>query len=110
MINVQIDEAYSQEGLEEAVIEAADKALEIQQIEISEVDLAIVITSDDQVRRLNRQYRGMNSSTDVLSFTNGDLDPDTNQRNLGDIIISFPQAHRQAQYPSAPSPHPAPSA
>lgn len=62
--------------------------------------LSVVITDDETVRQLNATYRGFDAPTDVLSFEN-DADPDfpTDQptgNHLGDIIIAYPYAQRQA--------------
>lgn len=70
--------------------------------------VSLVITDAEQVQALNRDYRGIDAATDVLSFENKpDPDfPDTFQdpSYLGDIIIAYPVAERQAKiagYPSA---------
>ncbi len=62
--------------------------------------LSLVVTTDDAVRALNRDYRGVDAPTDVLSFAARDGDdgfilPDA-PPYLGDIIISAPTAMRQA--------------
>ncbi len=62
--------------------------------------LAIVITGDEEVRELNRQFLGIDEPTDVLSFPDesddfvqgGDEGP-----MLGDIAIALPTAVRQAE-------------
>lgn len=54
---------------------------------------AVRFTSDREVRRLNRTYRGRDYPTDVLSFP-GEVGPDG--RHLGDVVISVPVARRQA--------------
>ena len=61
---------------------------------LSEASLALV--SDEEIRGLNRQYRQIDSSTDVLSFLMGEPNFETEAMVLGDIIISFPTASRQA--------------
>ncbi len=55
------------------------------------------------MRSLNRRYRGIDRTTDVLSFSFregafADLRPDI----LGDIVISVPQAERQARQAGHP--------
>ena len=45
------------------------------------------------MRRLNRDYRGKDRPTDVLSFPGG---PTREGRHLGDVVISVPAARRQA--------------
>ncbi len=52
------------------------------------------LTSDREMRRLNRTYRGKDSPTDVLSFP-GQETPEG--AHLGDVVISIPVARRQAE-------------
>lgn len=51
-------------------------------------------TSDREMRRLNRTYRGKDYPTDVLSFP-GEESPEGH--HLGDVVISVPVARRQAE-------------
>jgi probable rRNA maturation factor len=55
--------------------------------------LGVRFTGDRAMRRLNRDYRQKDKSTDVLSFP-GEKTPEG--RHLGDIVISVPTAERQA--------------
>lgn len=50
-----------------------------------------LVTRDAEMQRLNRDFRGKDCSTDVLSFPSGET-----AGFLGDIAISFQQARRQA--------------
>jgi probable rRNA maturation factor len=59
-------------------------------------DLTVLICDDSQVHVLNQQYLGVDAPTDVLAFPGGFIDPDTQHIYLGDVIISYPQAKRQA--------------
>ena len=81
-----------------------------------ECQLSLVIADDGTLRRLNRDYRGLDEVTDVLSFSpvhqghwEGEGEPPSRSddeltfvlppeepRHLGEVIISFPQAQRQA--------------
>jgi len=65
-------------------------------------ELTIVLTNDSKVQKLNRDYLGMDSPTDVLSFpaseTDGsEIDPETGSTYIGDIIISMPYATKSSE-------------
>ena len=51
--------------------------------------LALRLTSDEELRRLNRDFANQDSVTDVLSFAGS-------QQHVGDLAISWPTAVRQA--------------
>jgi|SRR5579871_1430773 len=54
-----------------------------------------LITTDAELRRLNRDYRGKDAVTDVLSFPAPDSQPPHSY--IGDIAISYPRARDQAR-------------
>lgn len=62
--------------------------------------VTLVLTDDDEIRRLNRDYRKMDRATDVLSFhlqeLSSELDPAGAGIALGDIVISLETARRRA--------------
>ena len=60
-------------------------------------EMTIVITGDEQLNALNRQYREIDKPTDVLSFPADFTDPENEAPYLGDIVISFPRAAYQAE-------------
>ncbi|NQW16132.1 MAG: rRNA maturation RNase YbeY [Chloroflexi bacterium] len=81
-------------------------------------EVTISITSDEELRRLNLQFRGVDKPTDVLSFGSDDAsngtvpasDPDfvtgpDEMPSLGEIIISFDQAKLQADVAKRPVEH-----
>jgi probable rRNA maturation factor len=51
--------------------------------------IAVRLTDDDELRRLNREYAGLDSVTDVLSFQGS-------AQHVGDLAISWPAVMRQA--------------
>jgi len=61
-------------------------------------ELSIVLVDDERMRRLNREYRGIDRPTDVLAFaqTEGESGPPTTPLLLGDVVVSVPTAMRQA--------------
>jgi probable rRNA maturation factor len=56
----------------------------------------LLVTDDGRIRALNRDYRGCDAATDVLSFPDGDELP-SGYRFLGEIVISLETARRQAE-------------
>ena len=65
----------------------------------AEVDVSIV--NDEMIKEMNREFRNIDASTDVLSFPLGqdgnyDINPETSALMLGDIVISVDHALHQA--------------
>jgi probable rRNA maturation factor len=60
--------------------------------------LGVRFVGDREMRRVNRQFRGMDKATDVLSFPgeSGESGDAGEDGPLGDILISVPTARRQA--------------
>jgi probable rRNA maturation factor len=56
--------------------------------------VSVLLTTDTAIRRLNRQFRGKNKATDVLSFPAAEPGP---LKIAGDLAISIPTARRQAE-------------
>lgn len=76
------------EGFLETVFDAVNEA--------ESRSAAIAFVSDRKMRELNRDFRGKNSTTDVLSFPHAPDDFQPTTEFLGDIVISLEQASRQA--------------
>ena len=65
-------------------------------------EVSVSFLNNAQIRELNREHRGKDIETDVLSFPMGengvyDIDPDTGAQVLGDIVISVEKAVSQAE-------------
>jgi len=61
-------------------------------------DVSIVFVSDPAIKKLNRQFRGKNYATDVLSFPNhAEAFESHNKETLGEIVISVDRAAAQAK-------------
>ena len=111
---MSIDEPFDDEVSAAWLEVVAGAGLAAAGVEAGEVSL--LVTDDDTVRTLNAEYRGLDENTDVLSFSaehpghwegddegpqkeSGDLHfvlPSDAPLPLGEIIVSFPQAQRQA--------------
>ena len=72
----------------------------LRKLKRSEVEVGLVWVNDRQIRRLNRMYRGIDLSTDVLSFSvdmsRSFKGPDKPPVFWGDVVISLETAFRQA--------------
>lgn len=79
-----------------ALQDAAQTALAEQGVE-EDVDLTVLLADDAAIQVLNRDYRGYDKPTDVLSFEAHERDPETGMLYLGDIIVSLERAASQAE-------------
>lgn len=105
-VDVQVDEAFA------ATVDTHDLAVvaaaALQHEGVAGATLTVVVTDDDALQTLNRDYRRVDAPTDVLSFSaqeTADSDPQLVLppelaaeigQYLGDIVIAYPYAARQA--------------
>jgi probable rRNA maturation factor len=70
-----------------------------KQLDGRQIEASIVLANDDLVQVLNREYRGKDKPTNVLSFASMDDDspvPDEGPYPIGDIILAFQTVDREA--------------
>lgn len=105
-VNVQVDDAF------DALVDGDDlaraAAAALRRCGAGRGELTVVVTDDEAVQALNREYRGVDAATDVLSFAaqesaEGERDlalpaelADELAGYLGDLVIAYPHAARQA--------------
>jgi probable rRNA maturation factor len=66
-------------------------------VQLPDAELSILLTGDDQIKKLNRIYRGKNQPTDVLAFAQREGEHGERAgRLLGDVVVSVPTTRRQA--------------
>jgi probable rRNA maturation factor len=76
--------------------EFGEKAL--QAIGTNQRDAAIVFVGDEGIKKLNRQFRGKNYPTDVLSFpSQAEAFEAEHRSQLGEVVISIHRAMAQAK-------------
>lgn len=104
---INLENAQEKIDLDETVLkrlqEGIDAVADLNGLaEEAEVDVTIV--DDEEIHELNRQYRGMDKPTDVLSFALDEGEEDEpeliggpEEHLYGDIIISAETALRQAE-------------
>ena len=85
---------------------AAVHALQAEKID-ADCIISVMLTDGEGIRRVNREFRGIDKETDVLSFplnelTPGDVDKDVCEKDLdtgavllGDMMISLPRCEEQ---------------
>jgi len=62
----------------------------------ADLAMTLLVTGDEAIQALNREYLDNDAVTDVLSFPAREDDPESGELYLGDVVISFLQAQRQA--------------
>jgi len=97
MIHFDCQDEFLENISTSRLVTVISATLSANQVRESDVELTLVVTDDSQIQELNNQYLGVDSPTDVLSFPLDEMDPETNLRYLGDIIISYPRCLEQAQ-------------
>jgi len=101
-IDLQIDPAYQEHVPAQRLHQAIAATLRHDAAE--DAEMTLVIADDQLLAQLNREYRGIDAPTDVLSFAAHDESESQELfvtapealNYLGDVIISFPTAERQA--------------
>jgi probable rRNA maturation factor len=100
-IAVEIDPPYAAEVAADDIIAVTVQALRHEGA-APPLEVGVWITNESEIRTLNWTYRGMDSTTDVLSFGAEAGERSVVQapgavRHLGDLAISYPHVVRQAE-------------
>jgi probable rRNA maturation factor len=105
-IDVELDDEFLGHLDAAQIVSAVETALRVGGKPAGAVTVAIV--NDEAIHQLNREYRGVDAPTDVLSFASHGDEPPAQPfvvppelaaelaDYLGDIIIAYPYAERQA--------------
>jgi len=105
-----VADGWQSEPDAEAVIQRAiAAAAEIADADTGEAELAVMLTDDAGIRTLNKNWRGIDKPTNVLSFPalppTGPAGPDDAPRMLGDIAIAFETTRAEADDEQKPFDH-----
>ena len=91
------------EGFEKLVNSVAEESLRYEGFE-NKCEISLSFVSNEEIRHINKQFRGIDRETDVLSFPQLTFEEgeeaDVNENGeivLGDIIISIDRAKEQAE-------------
>ena len=99
LVDIQVPAQYDPVVDRELLRQAVAATLEHQEYR-DEAEVVLVIAGEEDMRSLNREYRNLDTPTDVLSFP-GTLDegfvtPEGYAGYLGDVVICYPRAEVQA--------------
>ena len=99
----------SEPDAEATIQRAIATAAELVAADVGETELAVMLTDDDGIRTLNRNWRGIDKPTNVLSFPalqpTGPRGPGDAPRMLGDIAIAYETTRREADGERKPFDH-----
>ena len=84
-IDIQIDDEYAGQ-IDKSLFELAATAC-LQTCGVERAVLSIVVTNDEEVRTLNREYRAVDAATDVLSFPSNAEEEDEDAPTLADMLF-----------------------
>ncbi|MBZ6077071.1 rRNA maturation RNase YbeY [Microvirga sp. WGZ8] len=98
-------EAGDWAGLEDAEAlaqRAADAAAVVADEADDDFEVSVMLTDDASIRELNRQWRGKDKATNVLSFPAPEQPGFEGPRHLGDIALAYETLVREAEEESKP--------
>jgi len=99
-------EIYFEEGQEvspkilETMKKSAARCLELEGVDESRTEISVSFVEAEEIKRLNAEYRQVDSVTDVLSFPQFDEMSDIPEEGeicLGDVVICRQRAEEQAE-------------
>lgn len=89
------DDIEITEEIKNLIEKSIAAVLKIEKLD-ENVEVSVSFVGDDEIRDLNREYRGVDKSTDVLSFPMDD-EFIIDNRILGDVIINTRRVMEQAE-------------
>ena len=105
MVEIPYNEVESEANEEEIITKVTKTVLELEGIK-HDLDIYITLTNNEEIHKINKEYREVDRPTDVLSFPMFERDEISKLREekvddveeiLGDIIISIPKVKEQAE-------------
>jgi probable rRNA maturation factor len=102
-VYVTIRPEFAEQISSALIVRAAEATLQHTGVD-HPVELSVLITDDEEMQALNRQYRHIDRTTDVLSFSLRESAPNSRPlvlppdmpEQLGDVVVSYPRAVEQA--------------
>ena len=96
-MEILIQNNQSQHAIDEAELQTQIARI-LETLGETDCELSLLLTDDEEIQQLNRDYRDLDKATDVLSFPQDeDAVNETGAALLGDVVISTETAARQAE-------------
>ncbi len=100
-MNITVDgENLPKQVMMDKIEEAAEACLELENIDINLAEISLTFVNMQQIQQLNKEYRDIDSVTDVLSFPqfeSKDEFPKAGEIIMGDVVICTEKAMLQAE-------------
>ena len=100
-MNITVDgENLPKQAMMDKIEEAAKVCLELEGVDINQAEISLTFADMEQIQQLNREYRGVDSVTDVLSFPQFESCDDFPKKGeiiMGDVVICTEKAMLQAE-------------
>ena len=97
LIDVIVEDGAWDGAADATVRRALTEAATATGMDFKDRTLAVLLTDDAAIRRLNAQWRGIDKPTNVLSFPSSDVAAHSGGvRSLGDIAIAYETTAREA--------------
>ena len=94
-MEIEISNLTEEKIDEEIITKVANKTAEM--LDVKDAIVSIVLIDNKRIHEINRDYRGVDRPTDVISFAfTEEISPETDYTNLGEIYISLEKAHEQS--------------
>ncbi len=87
-MRINIINSFNEENYEDVINLVLTKAANLTNNQNKAIN--IILVNNDEIKRLNKEYRNKDYVTDVLTF------PDGYMNNLGDVFVSIPRMVEQA--------------
>ena len=93
---------YENNLYKEIIKRVLQKCFEIEKLENKNLYVNVVLTNAKNIKSINKEHRGIDRETDVLSFPMFEKDEiasldNTNEDILGDMVISIERVEEQAK-------------
>ena len=106
MFEIVYNEIEEKEEYQKIIQKVLEKCFKEEKMIDTKMMVTITLTNDENIKKINKQYRNIDNKTDVLSFPMFERDELENKiKNrlfeyedvLGDIVISIPKVEEQAK-------------